>query len=68
MSGVRKDGRASAFSSKLFTQGHRWFEGLNWAELEARRITPPRQPKESDSSKRIKELADTEKKTGGKVC
>jgi len=33
---------------------HKWFEGLNWAELEARRVVPPRKPKDSDSAKRLK--------------
>uniref|UniRef100_A0A7S3R8L1 cGMP-dependent protein kinase n=1 Tax=Dunaliella tertiolecta TaxID=3047 RepID=A0A7S3R8L1_DUNTE len=46
---------------------HKWFEGLNWAELEARRVIPPRKPKDSDSAKRLKELVDVERKTGGKV-
>jgi len=33
---------------------HKWFEGMAWAELEARRVTPPRKPKETDSAKRLK--------------
>ncbi len=33
---------------------HRWFDGMAWEELEARRTTPQRKPKESDSSKRLK--------------
>lgn len=24
---------------------HRWFDGLDWAALEARRVNPPRKPK-----------------------
>jgi cGMP-dependent protein kinase 2 len=48
-------------------KNHKWFEGLSWEELEARRTGPPRRPKESDSSKRLKELVDSEKKTAGKV-
>lgn len=35
-------------------KGHRWFEGVVWEELEARRVPPPRKPRETDSSKRIK--------------
>jgi len=27
---------------------------MAWAELEARRVTPPRKPKETDSAKRLK--------------
>ncbi|MEW5300411.1 MAG: hypothetical protein WDW36_003342 [Sanguina aurantia] len=46
---------------------HRWFEGTSWEELEGRRITPSRKPKEADSSKRLKELTENEKKTAGKV-
>ena len=34
---------------------HKWFEGLEWEALEARKITPLRKPKE-DSAKRLKEL------------
>jgi cGMP-dependent protein kinase 2 len=33
---------------------HKWFEGMSWEELEARRVVPQRKPKESDSSKRLK--------------
>ena len=34
---------------------HKWFEGLDWDALEARKVQPPRKPKE-DSAKRLKEL------------
>ena len=34
---------------------HKWFEGLDWEALEARKIIPLRKPKE-DSAKRLKEL------------
>lgn len=34
---------------------HKWFEGLDWEALEARKMTPLRKPKE-DSAKRLKEL------------
>ena len=34
---------------------HKWFEGLDWDALEARKLQPPRKPKE-DSAKRLKEL------------
>lgn len=41
---------------------HRWFEGvLDWEALEARRIDAPRTPKD-DSSKRLRELAESEKR------
>lgn len=40
---------------------HKWFEGLDWDALEARKLQPPRKPKE-DSAKRLKELTDNEKK------
>jgi cGMP-dependent protein kinase 2 len=46
---------------------HRWFDGFNWAEMEARRNTAPRKPRESDINKRIKELVETERRTAGKV-
>lgn len=51
----------------LDIKSHKWFEGMAWEELEARRMVPQRKPRESDSSKRLKELVDNEKKTGGKV-
>lgn len=35
-------------------KNHKWFEGMSWDELGARRIPPTRKPKESDSSKRLK--------------
>ena len=34
---------------------HKWFEGLDWEALEARKVDPQRKPKD-DSSKRLKEL------------
>jgi hypothetical protein len=34
---------------------HKWFEGLDWEALAARKVEPPRKPKE-DSAKRLKEL------------
>lgn len=40
---------------------HKWFDGFSWEALEARRLEPPRIPKE-DSAKRLKELADNERK------
>jgi cGMP-dependent protein kinase 2 len=40
---------------------HKWFEGMDWEALAARRVEPPRLPQE-DSAKRIKELADGERK------
>lgn len=46
---------------------HRWFDGFNWAEMEARKNVPPRKPRESDITKRIKELTETERRTAGKV-
>eukprot|EP00775_Hariotina_reticulata_P007218 gene7218-7431_t len=42
---------------------HKWFEGVDWAALEARRSPPPRKPKETDSAKRLKDLVENEKKT-----
>lgn len=46
---------------------HKWFEGVDWEAIEARRVAPPRKPKEADSSKRLKELQDNEKKGATKV-
>jgi cGMP-dependent protein kinase 2 len=34
---------------------HKWFEGLDWEALEARKMEPPRRPKD-DSAKRLREL------------
>uniref|UniRef100_A0A383WC48 cGMP-dependent protein kinase n=1 Tax=Tetradesmus obliquus TaxID=3088 RepID=A0A383WC48_TETOB len=41
---------------------HRWFEGMDWAALEARRAAPPRRPKDTDSAKRLKDLLENERK------
>lgn len=38
---------------------HKWFEGLDWAALEVRRLEPPRAPK-NDSAKRIMEITEME--------
>ncbi|CAK0742420.1 hypothetical protein CVIRNUC_001395 [Coccomyxa viridis] len=40
---------------------HKWFDGLDWDALEARKMEPPRLPKE-DSAKRLRELTDNERK------
>ncbi|CAL5219420.1 g1249 [Coccomyxa viridis] len=40
---------------------HKWFDGLDWDALEARKMEPPRLPKD-DSAKRLRELTDNEKK------
>ncbi|CAD7705322.1 unnamed protein product [Ostreobium quekettii] len=40
---------------------HRFFEGFDWESLEARRMDPARKPKD-DSMKRLKELAESEKR------
>lgn len=42
---------------------HKWFEGMDWDALAARRVDTTRKPKESDSAKRIRELKETETKT-----
>ncbi len=34
---------------------HKWFEGLEWEALEARKVEPPRRPRD-DSAKRLREL------------
>ncbi len=34
---------------------HKWFEGLDWEALEARKVEPPRRPRD-DSAKRLREL------------
>ena len=39
---------------------HKWFEGLDWEALAARRIEAPRKPK-NDSDTRIKEIQETER-------
>lgn len=38
---------------------HKWFDGLDWTALEARRLEPPRAPK-NDSAKRIMEISEME--------
>ncbi|PNH07578.1 cGMP-dependent protein kinase 2 [Tetrabaena socialis] len=48
-------------------KNHKWFENVAWEELEARRMGAPRKPKEADSSKRLKEMVENEKKTAGKT-
>ncbi|BDA41611.1 cGMP-dependent protein kinase 2 [Coccomyxa sp. Obi] len=40
---------------------HKWFEGLDWEALEARKVEPPRRPRD-DSAKRLRELTDNERK------
>ncbi|PSC70618.1 cyclic nucleotide dependent kinase [Micractinium conductrix] len=40
---------------------HRWFESFDWEALAARKIAAPRKPRD-DAAKRIRELADTERK------
>lgn len=42
-------------------KNHKWFAGFDWAALAARRMEPPRQPKESDHSKRKLELEESHK-------
>jgi cGMP-dependent protein kinase 2 len=37
---------------------HKWFEGFDWQALAARRLEPPRVPKETDHAKRKAELAE----------
>jgi len=46
---------------------HAWFHGFNWAELETRRGASPRLPKESDMSKRLRDLVDGDRKSAGKT-
>eukprot|EP00208_Stichococcus_sp_RCC1054_P000748 CAMPEP_0206148736 /NCGR_PEP_ID=MMETSP1473-20131121/37408_1 /ASSEMBLY_ACC=CAM_ASM_001109 /TAXON_ID=1461547 /ORGANISM="Stichococcus sp, Strain RCC1054" /LENGTH=739 /DNA_ID=CAMNT_0053546159 /DNA_START=267 /DNA_END=2486 /DNA_ORIENTATION=- len=41
---------------------HKWFEGMDWAALSARRVQPPRVPVD-DSQKRINELTEGERKS-----
>lgn len=38
---------------------HKWFESMDWTSLEARRMAPPRRPK-NDSAKRMQEIAEME--------
>lgn len=40
---------------------HKWFEGFDWDALAARKIAAPRKPRD-DAAKRIRELAETERK------
>lgn len=45
---------------------HKWFDGVDWDALGAKRLQPPRKPRETDSAKRLKELIDNEKKGVGR--
>ena len=36
---------------------HKWFKGVDWDMLVSHKVTPPRKPKEADSSKRQQDLA-----------
>jgi cGMP-dependent protein kinase 2 len=38
---------------------HKWFEGLDWDALGARRLEAPRKPK-NDSEKRVQEIMEAE--------
>ncbi|EFN51455.1 hypothetical protein CHLNCDRAFT_49225 [Chlorella variabilis] len=40
---------------------HRWFEGFDWEALSARKVPAPRKPRD-DAAKRIRELAESERK------
>ncbi len=42
-------------------KSHPWFQGFDWEALAARRMDPPRKPKESDAAKRKTELAEAHK-------
>lgn len=44
---------------------HRWFTGFDWQGLAARKFSPPRRPND-DAAKRIKELANQERRQGSK--
>jgi len=44
---------------------HRWFDGFDWEALSARKMVPPRQPKD-DAAKRIRDLATQERKHGAR--
>ncbi|KAG1658436.1 hypothetical protein FOA52_009857 [Chlamydomonas sp. UWO 241] len=48
-------------------KSHAWFSAFNWSELEARRTASPRQPKDGDIAKRLRELVENERKTAGKT-
>ncbi|GBF87745.1 cyclic nucleotide dependent kinase [Raphidocelis subcapitata] len=47
---------------------HKWFDGIDWEALEAKRVTPPRRPKESDSAKRLRELVETERRGAARAA
>lgn len=44
---------------------HKWFDGFDWEALSARKMVPPRQPKD-DAAKRIRDLATQERKHGAR--
>ncbi len=45
---------------------HKWFDGFDWEALSARKMVPPRQPKD-DAAKRIRDLATQERKHGARA-
>jgi cGMP-dependent protein kinase 2 len=45
---------------------HAWFAGFDWGALEARRMVPPRAPRD-DAARRIRELADAERRRGARA-
>ena len=45
---------------------HAWFDKFDWEELAARKMIPPRQPKD-DAAKRIRDLSHGERNGGRKV-
>jgi len=45
---------------------HAWFDKFDWEELAARKMIPPRQPKD-DAAKRIRDLSNGERNGGRKV-
>mmetsp|Transcript_9485 Transcript_9485/g.18847 ORF Transcript_9485/g.18847 Transcript_9485/m.18847 type:complete len:775 (-) Transcript_9485:155-2479(-) len=48
-------------------KNHPWFDSFDWESLAARKMIPPRQPKD-DAAKRIRELANGERKGGNRVA
>ena len=46
---------------------HRWFDGLDWDALHARKLAAPRKPKD-DSAKRLRELVVSSPSCGYPGC
>lgn len=56
----------------LEVKNHPWFAKVgkitDWGALAARRMPPPRQPKPTDAAKRLRELAENDRRNAAKLA